>query len=166
MQQSPRITGSLLNYYFICHRKLWYFSKHITMENNSELVSLGKVLDENSYSKEKKSICIDNTINIDFIDSKGIINEVKKSDEMEDSHIWQLKYYLYYLQNKGIKDLVGSIDYPKLRKKIRIELSQEDCDELDNILEEIEKLLILEVAPGTINSKICKKCSYYELCYI
>ncbi|MFR2533977.1 MAG: Dna2/Cas4 domain-containing protein [Clostridia bacterium] len=43
------------------------FANEIQMEQNSELVSIGKILDETSYQREKKSIMIDDTINIDFI---------------------------------------------------------------------------------------------------
>lgn len=62
-----KITGVIIYYYFICHRKLWYFCNEINMEQNSELVSIGKILDETTYNRENKSILIDDTINIDFI---------------------------------------------------------------------------------------------------
>ena len=110
---SPKVTGCQINYYFICKRKLWLFSKHITMEQNSELVALGKLIDEFSHKRQKKSIMIDGVINIDFIDNQGIIYEVKKSIKMEDAHIWQLKYYLYYLAEKGVKNINWSIGLSK-----------------------------------------------------
>ena len=72
------ITGEMIYYYFVCQRKLWYFVNEINMEQNSELVSIGKILDETSYKREKKSILIDNTINIDFIKNGAILHEVKK----------------------------------------------------------------------------------------
>ena len=56
------ITGMMIYYYFVCKRKLWYFINQINMEQNSELVAIGKVVDETTYKKEKKSILIDNTI--------------------------------------------------------------------------------------------------------
>lgn len=48
-------------------KKALVFANEIQMEQNSELVSIGKILDETSYQREKKSIMIDDTINIDFI---------------------------------------------------------------------------------------------------
>ena len=60
------ISGIMIYYYFICQRKLWYFLNEINMEQNSELVSIGKIIDETTYSREKKGILIDNTINIDY----------------------------------------------------------------------------------------------------
>ena len=48
------ISGIMIYYYFICQRKLWYFLNEINMEQNSELVSIGKIIDETTYSREKK----------------------------------------------------------------------------------------------------------------
>ena len=92
------ITGVMIYYYFICQRKLWYFANEINMEQNSELVSIGKTIDETSYKREKKSILIDNTINIDFIKDGAVLHEVKKTKAIEEAGIWQLKYYMYYLK--------------------------------------------------------------------
>lgn len=98
-----QITGIMVYYYFICPRKLWYFTNEINMEQNSELVSIGKILDETSYTREKKGILIDNTINIDFIKNGAVLHEVKKTKSIEEAGIWQLKYYMYYLQKKRSK---------------------------------------------------------------
>ncbi|NLK63015.1 MAG: Dna2/Cas4 domain-containing protein, partial [Fusobacteria bacterium] len=62
-----KVTGIMINYYFVCERKLWYFVNKINMEHNSELVEMGKLVDENSYGRERKSILIDEMINIDFM---------------------------------------------------------------------------------------------------
>ena len=75
------------------------------MEQNSELVAIGKVVDETTYKKEKKSILIDNTINIDFIENKTLRHEIKKTKAIEEAGIWQMKYYIYYLEEKGEKNI-------------------------------------------------------------
>ncbi len=90
------ITGVMVYYYVVCHRKLWYFYHQIQMEQTNENVQLGKLLDENSYKREDKHINIDNVINVDFIQTTGVIHEVKKSKKIEEASIFQLKYYLYY----------------------------------------------------------------------
>lgn len=117
------ITGVMIYYYFICQRKLWYFANEINMEQNSELVSIGKTIDETSYKREKKSILIDNTINIDFIKDGAVLHEVKKTKAIEEAGIWQLKYYMYYLKQKGVETLEAKIDYPLLRQTgVRIDI--------------------------------------------
>ena len=43
------ITGTMFYYYFVCKRKLWYFSQNIEMEQNSSNVEIGKFIDENYF---------------------------------------------------------------------------------------------------------------------
>ena len=160
------ITGIMVYYYFICKRKLWYFVNAINMEQNSELVSIGKILDETTYKREKHSILIDNTINIDFVKNGAILHELKKTKAIEEAGIWQVKYYMYYLEQKGVKSILAKIDFPLLRESREIILTQEDRDVLDNVIQNIKDIINTEKVPKAINSKICKKCAYYDLCYV
>ena len=114
-----QITGTHFNYYMICKCKLWLFANGITMESTSDLVSLGKLIHETTYpqrSERFKEVEIKG-IKIDFYDQKNkIIHEIKKSDKRQEAHIWQLKYYIYVLEQEGIEKVSGVLEYPKLRK--------------------------------------------------
>lgn len=160
------ITGTMVYYYFVCERKLWYFVNAINMEQNSELVSIGKILDETSYKREKHSILIDDTINIDFVRNGAILHEVKKTKSIEEAGIWQLKYYMYYLEQRGVKNISAKIDFPLLRESKEIVLTQDDRNVLENVIKNINDIINTEKIPKTMNSKICKKCAYYDLCYV
>lgn len=160
------VTGIMIYYYFICPRKLWYFINEINMEQNSELVSIGKVLDEISYNREKHNILIDNTINIDFVKNGAVLHEVKKTKSIEEAGIWQVKYYIYYLEQRGIKNIKAKIDYPLLRETKDIELEDEDRKVLNNVIKNIKDIANTEKTPPIINSKTCKKCAYFDLYYV
>lgn len=161
-----KVTGIMIYYYFVCQRKLWYFINQINMEQNSELVSIGKILDEDSYKNEKKGILIDNTINIDFIKNGAILHEVKKTKSIEEAGIWQIKYYMYYLEQKGVKNIKAKIDYPLLRETKEIILEKEDRKVIQNVIKNIEEISNQEKVPSKIESTICKKCAYFDLCYV
>ena len=161
-----QISGTMFYYYFVCKRKLWFFSNGIQLEEDNEDVILGKLIDENSYSKELKHILIDNTVNIDFIKDWKILHEVKKQKSIEEAGIWQLKYYLYFLKIRGIKIEKGILDYPKLKKREEVFLSKDDEKKIKEILSEIEKITLMEKPPELEKLKICKKCAYFEYCYI
>lgn len=161
-----RITGVMLEYFFICKKKLWYFKNQIQMENEHENVAIGKVIDENSYPYENKHLLIDGTINIDFIRQHKQIHEVKKSKSIEEATIWQVKYYLYYLKNLGMDGVSGVIDYPLLRRNIFIELEEGDEQKIREIITNIENIVSLPVPPAMEKMKICRQCAYYELCFI
>lgn len=161
-----KISGVMAYYYKICARKLWYFCHHIAMEQNSENVAIGKILDETSYKRERKHINIDNLINIDFIQHEGVIHEVKKSKSIEEASIWQLKYYLYYLETKGITGIKGKIDYPLLRKSIEVELENEDHQLMEDMISDVNDIVNLDYPPKLSKKKICKKCAFHDLCFV
>ncbi len=160
------VTGLMVYYYFVCKRKLWYFKNEICMEQNSDLVELGQILHDDSYNRENKGILINNTINVDFIDNKTILHEVKKSKSIETAGIWQLKYYMYYLKINGIDNISGEIDYPLIKEKKHIELSDEDILKLKSVESEIIDIVKSDKPQKALDVKACKKCAYYDLCYV
>ena len=142
------ITGVMVYYYEVCKRKLWYFYNEIQMEQGNENVEIGKVLDEETYKRDKKHINIDNIINIDFIRSKGILHEVKKSHK------------------KGVTNIKGKIDYPLLKQSVDIELNEEDIVNIEQILNNINEIVYKTIPPKLEKKRICKSCAYYDLCFI
>lgn len=163
------ITGTHFNYYHICHRKLWLFANGINMEHTSDLVYDGKLIHENSYPQrpERYEELEIEGCKIDFYDAKNkIVHEIKKSDKVEMAHEWQLKYYIYILEQNGIEGVTGILEYPTLRQTQKIELSDIDRQTIEIIKEEIKKMISSETCPTPIENKICKKCSYYDFCYV
>jgi CRISPR-associated exonuclease Cas4 len=47
-----------------------------------------------------------------------------------------------------------------------VELSTDDEAKLEDMLSDIIKINEQELPPPVIKAKICKQCSYYELCYV
>ena len=165
-KMGDKVTGVMVYYYFVCKRKLWFFCHQINMESENEDVILGKILDDNSYQKDDKHINIDDVINIDFNREEKELHEVKKSRVLEEAGVWQLKYYLYYLQKRGVVDLKGKIDYPLLKKTMKIELYDKDIKEIERIIEEISVIKRAELPPALLESKVCRKCAYFDLCFV
>lgn len=156
----------MVYYYFVCKRKLWFFSNNLDMEHTSELVGIGKLIDETSYDRERKHILIDEMINVDFLKDWKVIHEVKKSKKLDEAAKWQLKYYIWVLRNKGVNIKKGILDYPLLRKREEIYLTTEEENELMEVLKDIENILNTTLPPYAINKPYCKKCAYYEFCYV
>ena len=142
-----RITGVMIYYYFVCRRKLWYFCHEINMESENEDVQIGKLLDESSYERREKHIQINGEINIDFIKDHQELHEIKKSKSIEQAGIWQVKYYLYYLKEHGVKGLKAKIDYPLLKQNVIVELSEDDEIKIKNVIQEIISIKKQEKPP-------------------
>ena len=160
------ITGLMVYYYEVWKRKLWYFVNEIQLEENNSNVILGKLLEENTYTRDEKKINIDGIINIDFIRSKKILHEIKKSNSIEPASLLQVQYYLYYLEKKGLIGLKGILDYPLLKQTVEVNLTDKDRENLDNIIIGIKEILRKESPPALEKNGICKKCAYFDLCFV
>ena len=163
---AARITGTTINYLHVCHRKLWFFQNHIEMEHTSDLVSMGRLLHEESYRREKrKERSIDDLISIDFVDKNGILHDVKSGKAMERAHEMQILYYLYLLKQKGVTNRKGVINYPRQRRTVEVELTPEKEREVEEAIQKVKEISNLPTPPDVEFMKICKSCSYMELCW-
>jgi CRISPR-associated exonuclease Cas4 len=163
------MTGTHFNYYQVCKRKLWLFANGIQMEHTSDVVAEGKLIHETAYPQrsERYSELEIEGIKIDFYDARNkIIHEIKKSDKMEIAHEWQVKYYIYVLEQNGVEGVKGILEYPTLRQTSEVRLTDEDRNKICEIRSDIQQIIENEQCPAVINSKICKQCSYYEFCYV
>lgn len=165
-KEFPHVTGVQMNYYFICRTKLWLFSHLATMEHSSEAVALGKLAHEESYSRARKELKI-GPISIDFV-KKGdeiVLHEVKKSRKLERAHVYQMLYYLYYLNQKGV-EARGVINYPLLRRTEEVVLSEAQEEEIEAILRDIDRIVNDKKPPEPEKKGYCRKCSYFEFCWV
>ncbi|WP_300347681.1 CRISPR-associated protein Cas4 [Clostridium sp.] len=162
-----KANGTLINYYFHCKRQCYFHGNRLNLEDNSENVSMGKALHEERNKGDNTEIEIEN-IKIDKL-TKEYLTEVKKSDADVEASKWQLLYYLKVLKNKGIerKGKLEFIEKNKTKKKtLTFELTEENEKKLDEVISDIEKLILEEDIPKLLNEPKCKKCAYYEYCYI
>ena len=160
------ITGLMVYYYEVCKRKLWYFVNEIQLEENNSNVILGKLLEEHTSARDEKAIFFVGVINIDFIRSKKVLHEIKKSNSIEPASLLQVQYYLYYLEKKGLIGLKGILDYPLLKQTVEVNLTDKDRENLDNTIIGIKEILRKESPPTLEKKSICKKCAYFDLCFV
>ena len=147
-----QVNGTLINYYFHCKRQCYLHGNRLNLEDNSEQVKIGKAIHEERAENSKNSEIA-----------------IKKSDADAEAAKWQLLYYLSVLKSKGIvrKGKLEFVEKNKKDKKIVVlELTEESEQELEYYIKEIEKLLEEPEPPECIHKETCKKCAYYEYCYV
>lgn len=166
IENNEHISGVEFTYYFLCHRKLYLFANNITFEHTNEDVKIGKIIEENHYKRASKSKGVGD-INMDKIDfRKGIVYEVKKSSKHKALDQWQGRYYLYYLQQyRGLTLNKAVIQYPEERLTLTCTLNDKEIKEIESIVGAIEDIKKGGLPP-VMNKALCKKCAYYEFCYI
>lgn len=172
------INATLINLYHVCQREMWLHANGVRMEHTSDIVYDGKLLHETTYpQRNEKHTEIELSADtedgirlsgkIDFYDSSSrTIHETKRSDKVEIAHEWQVKFYIWLLGLNDIGGVHGVIEYPKLRSTHEVWLKDPDRQYLVEVIHKIKSLVESESCPPRINSKICKSCSYYDLCYI
>ena len=172
-----RVGGMLVGYYRLCPRKAWLSVRGIWMEQESEAVALGRLLDQHSYDRDEKHLTIeaeapDGTLLIGKIDRanlrEGVLHETKKSRACEEAHLWQARFYLWLLTlnvpNGGA--FRGQLDYPLLRRTERVALEPAHEAELARTVAAILELSRQDVPPPRLAKRtFCTKCAYEELCY-
>jgi CRISPR-associated exonuclease Cas4 len=188
-----RFTGTQVNYYFVCKRKLWLLTHNMELESESDLVHLGRLLHEHSYKRKLKEVQVDR-IKVDFlqrdesrapsttynethntkiqIDRKVhgspslVIHEIKRSKSMHDAHVFQLLYYMYYLnRNYGTNVRRGLLHYPLLKVNVPVELTEERENNVEHVIAEISKTVSLPNPPKAVCIKPCRSCAYAEMCW-
>lgn len=163
-----KVNGTLVNYYFHCKRQCYLHGNRLNLEDNSEMVKIGKAIHDSKALENKNSeISIDN-IKLDRLTSE-YLTEIKKSDADIEASKWQLIFYLKILKSKGIirKGKIEFIEKNKTDKKVfYFDLDEEIEMELDKHIKNIENMIQSNDVPEVLNKPKCKKCAYYEYCYI
>lgn len=162
--KEENLTGTIINYYHHCKRQCWLFAHKINLEDNSELVKIGKAIHE---AKETQEIEIDN-IKIDKISDK-YLTEIKKSDADLIACKFQILFYLQKLKNKGIfrKGKLEIVEKKTGTRKTEIyELNEETEKELVDTKRKTLELLNEETVPKFKKNRKCNKCAYFSYCNI
>ena len=164
-----KITGTIINYYFHCKRQCYLFANRINLEDNSEDVRIGRVLHEIRAKDNKDAEIKYENIVLDKVSSK-YIEEYKKSDADTKAARMQLIFYLKQLQDKGITK-EGKLIYNEKNKKDGkkteiIELDDSNINKLNKCIEDIEQIVNQEKVPDVEKDKKCKRCAYYDYCYL
>lgn len=138
------ITATQINLYHVCKRELWLHANGMTMEHSSDIVYEGKLLHETVYPQrsERYEELEIGGCKIDFFDAKNkVVHEIKKSDKVDTAHEWQVKYYIYILEQNGINGVTGILEYPALRKTDKVILSETDHIRIKEILKDIQEIV-------------------------
>ncbi|HPZ06876.1 MAG TPA: CRISPR-associated protein Cas4 [Candidatus Eremiobacteraeota bacterium] len=160
-----KITGTLIWYYYICQREVWLMSHSIEPDQENPYIELGRLIEEESYSRDKRIHFSE--IAIDLVKTKDgniCVGEIKKSSRAEKSASMQLAFYLLELEEYGIT-AKGELLFPKEKKKVDIVLTEDLRNELTQAIFEIDSIIGQLKPPPVKKCKYCTNCAYNEFCW-
>ncbi len=163
-----QVNGTLMNYFFHCKRQCYLHGNRLNLEDNSEIVKIGKAIHEQKAAESKLTELEIDHVKIDRL-TRDYLTEIKKSDADAEAAKWQLYLYLSILKKKGIvrKGKLEFVEKNKSNKRtVILELTPEIEAQLNEYIRQIEELLEQDIVPEVLDKTSCKKCAYYEYCYI
>jgi len=166
MDNALHVTGTLIWYYYICHREVWLMARNIVPDQEDENIDLGRFIQRDSYRRDKKEVNFGH-IQFDLVRREGgqvVIGEVKKSSKAAQSAKMQLAFYLSELRAAGI-EAVGELLFPKEKTKVRVELTAELAQEIEQAKRDILRIAYLDAPPEARKIPFCRNCAYAEFCW-
>jgi CRISPR-associated exonuclease Cas4 len=160
------ITGTLVWYYYVCHRQVWLIAHQIEPAQDNPYLEWGRIIHETAYPTERKEVKMENIV-FDVLTRKResvVVAEIKKSSKFLKPATMQLCFYLFRLKEVGIS-AIGELRFPKERKRRTVELTKEIEDEIREALKGITEICLREVPPAPKKIPYCRKCAYRELCW-
>lgn len=157
------VSGTEFNYFFVCKTQLWYLSHSLIKSDEDENVKIGRLVHEIKYKSERKERPLFRSkFDVVKLNNRYVIYEYKKS-AIKDSHIKQLKFYLYSLKKQTDAEVQGILISPG--KRIFVSLSSEDFNEIDSTINEIHQIKKSKFPPKPVKIPTCKKCGYRSFCW-
>lgn len=161
-----KVTGTLMWYYYICHREVWLMARHVVPESDHHNLELGRFLQETAYTRDRKEIAVGH-LKFDLVrkkDGQLVIGEVKKSSRYEQSATMQLALYLYELRELGI-EARGELLFPEEKKRVNVVLTPELVDKIEEAKRDILRIAYLNSPPPPVKGKYCRNCAYGDFCW-
>lgn len=160
------INGTLMWYYKICKREVWLMSRNIIPDQKDTNIDIGRFIHETAYSRNKKEIEFGN-VKFDVLFNTRdelIIGETKKTSKFQEASQMQLLYYLRELKKADL-NAKGVLLYPEEKKRLEVELTEDNIIALEKAEEEIILIVSSEIPPPVTKNKYCRSCGYREYCY-
>ncbi|MCM8536729.1 MAG: CRISPR-associated protein Cas4 [Lentisphaeraceae bacterium] len=160
------ITGKEIEYLYVCKRKLWLYRHGLRLELEFQNVQIGMHIQEATFKREEKDIPIGEIGVIDWAAFKhGVIHETKKGKTPGKGDVAQVRYYMWWLNNNGIRVDECKIHYPKMRQTKSVMWDDEANKAAEKDLAETRQILDQDKPPSIHKYPYCKSCAYQELCY-
>ncbi|MCK9221766.1 MAG: CRISPR-associated protein Cas4 [Limnochordia bacterium] len=164
--EDPRIGGTVVWYYMICPRQVWFITRGIEPNQDDDLLLMGRIIDQTTYRRDKHSVVFgDNRFDIvRQQDGALVIAEVKKSSKSIEAARLQLAHYLYELENEGF-NAKGLLQFPTERRTEEVILDERLRNQLEEAYYQIQIISKATSPPVLEKRGYCKSCAYVQWCW-
>lgn len=79
---------------------------------------------------------------------------------------WQIKFYIWLLEEGGVLGATGIIEYPYLREKRKVTLKEKDKIYIKNAIQKAKTIIAQPSPPRRVRKQICERCAYFDFCWV
>jgi len=159
-----RVTGVMMQYYHVCKRELWFYSRDLEIDRGNPNVVRGTHVDDSAYEGQRRNVSIDGTIAIDLLQD-GRVVEVKPSSALTEPARMQLLYYLWYLDRVAGIEKDGVLAHPTERNREPVELTPENAERVEDAIRGIHDVVTSDSPPPAEEKPYCDSCAYHDFCW-
>jgi CRISPR-associated exonuclease Cas4 len=163
VEEEFRVTGVMVQYYFVCKRELWFESRDIEINRDNPNIARGTTVDESAYSEQRRNMHI-GMISIDLLQDGRVI-EVKPSSIQPEPSRMQLCYYLWYLKQIVDEEKEGVLAHPAERKREKVVLTEQREDKIEEAIRGIHDIITKNAPPPAERKPFCDACAYHDFCW-
>jgi CRISPR-associated exonuclease Cas4 len=158
-----RVTGVMMQYYYVCERELWFASRHLEIDRENPNVVRGTRVDDTAYIDERENLSL-GMISLDLLQD-GRVVEVKPSSSLEEPARMQLSYYLWYLDEVAGVSRSGVLAHPTERRRETVELTEERAEKVESAIRSIHDIVTRDTPPEAVEKPYCSACAYHDFCW-
>lgn len=159
------LTGREIRSFYLCKRQFYYRQVNTPIRNYNQHLLQGISTEENSYKRQSSDTeIIDSMILPDFLKNSKIV-EVKDAKKIREADELQLKYYMWYINEKFGFDYDGELRLRNQNESKEIQYSKEVKMEVEAILTEVYEFISQSSLPVFSEKPICDNCMYKDLCW-
>lgn len=159
-----KISPFLIQAYLTCSREAWLEHHAILADQDHEVLTIGRLIHERSYARDRKETMVDGLLKIDIIRDE-LVAEVKKSSRHIEAARLQLLYYLFYLKREKGLLMKGVLLFPKEKRAEKIILTLDKEQKIEKLLREIQVVINADNPPPVQKNRFCRTCAFREFCW-
>jgi CRISPR-associated exonuclease Cas4 len=163
-EETFRVTGVMMQYYVVCERELWFFSRDIEIDRENPNIVRGAHVDDTAFDDKRRNVSIGGWIAIDVLES-GQVVEVKPSSKLADPARLQLLYYLWYLDRVAGIEKTGVLAHPTERRRETVKLTEENETRVEEAIRGIYEVVTKGSPPPAEEKPFCESCAYHDFCW-
>lgn len=157
------IGGVHIKYYYHCRRQVWLYARGIRPEHLNAAVQLGEAVHDVSYPRAS-SVDL-GAAQLDFVDGRHWVHEVKSSSKLSEADRAQVIHYCYRLHQVGVPAEGGILHYPKTRRTTKIRYDDEAAARAITDIAAVLAVIDGDQSPPRQTRTACRGCGFLEYCW-